>query len=198
MTEAARANNAERGPLVLVVMGVSGAGKTTVARELARRLGWAFEEGDTLHPAANVAKMYAGVPLTDADRKPWLAAVAAWIDHQLAAGLPGVITCSALKRAYRNVIIGQRQRVRLVYLGGTPGLLADRMANREGHFMPPSLLPSQLASLEVPGPDENPLIVDVTPSPGKIAESIIATLNSAWTTEQLGNTEASSGECHNF
>jgi ribose 5-phosphate isomerase A len=170
------------GPLVLVLMGVSGAGKTTVARELARRLGWAYEEGDALHPAANVAKMHAGVPLTDADRQPWLAAVAAWIDHQLAAGLPGVITCSALKRAYRNIIIGQRQRVRLVYLRGSADLLAQRAANRQGHFMPPSLLPSQLASLEEPGPDEHPLTVDVAPPPGEIAESIIANLHGVQTT----------------
>jgi ribose 5-phosphate isomerase A len=198
MTGAARGDRVEVGPLVLVVMGVSGAGKTTVAKELARRLGWAFEEGDALHPAANVAKMHAGVPLTDADRQPWLEAVAAWIDHQLAAGLPGIITCSALKRGYRNIIIGRRQHVRLVYLRGDPGLLADRMANREGHFMPPSLLPSQLASLEVPGRDENPLIVDVSPPPDRIAESIITMLNGARTTEQLANTEAPAGECHNF
>jgi ribose 5-phosphate isomerase A len=193
MTGAACGDREEVGPLVLVVMGVSGAGKTTIAKELARRLGWAFEEGDGLHPAANVAKMHAGVPLTDADRQPWLEAVAAWIDHQLAAGLPGIITCSALKRAYRNVIIGRRERVRLVYLRGSPDLLADRMANREGHFMPTSLLPSQLASLEVPGPDENPLIVDVAPPPGEIAESIITMLDDARTLEASANTGASAG-----
>ena len=96
------------GPPILVVMGVSGSGKTTVAQELAAKLGWPFEEGDALHPEANVAKMHAGIPLTDADRAPWLAAVAAWIDGQRKAGKPGIITCSALKRAYRDMIIGDR------------------------------------------------------------------------------------------
>ena len=99
-------------------MGVSGSGKTTIAEELAARLGWPFEEGDALHPEANVAKMHAGIPLTDADRLPWLERVAAWIDAQRAKKQPGIITCSALKRSYRKIVIGDRPEVRLVYLRG--------------------------------------------------------------------------------
>ena len=164
------------GPPVLVVMGVSGAGKTTVAEALAARLGWAFEEGDSLHPAANIAKMHAGIELTDVDRQPWLARVAAWIDGQLAAGQPGIITCSALKRAYRNIIVGDRPRVRLVYLRGNSALIAGRLAQRHGHFMPPGLLPSQFETLEEPGFDEDPLTVDIGAPAGEIAEAIIRVL----------------------
>jgi carbohydrate kinase (thermoresistant glucokinase family) len=167
------------GPPILVVMGVSGAGKTTVAQELAARLGWAVKEGDLLHPEANVAKMHAGIALTDADRWPWLEAVAAWIDSQRAAGRPGIITCSALKRAYRKVVVGDRPEVRLVYLRGSYDLIVDRLARRSGHFMPPSLLRSQFDTLEEPGPEEDPLIVDIGPSAGQIAESIIRTLGSS-------------------
>jgi carbohydrate kinase (thermoresistant glucokinase family) len=159
--------------LVLVVMGVSGAGKTSVAEALAARLGWTFQEGDGLHPAANIAKMRAGVPLTDADRTPWLAAVAAWVDDCRAAARPGVITCSALKRDYRDVLIGSRPDVRLVYLRGDRGLIANRLAQRQGHFMPASLLDSQFGALEAPGPDENPLIVDIGPPPEQLVETII-------------------------
>lgn len=161
------------GPLILVVMGVSGAGKTTVARELAARLGWPFEEGDDLHPAANVAKMHAGIPLTDADRAPWLHAVAAWIDAARAAGQPGIITCSALRRAYRAMVIGDRPNVRLVYLHGDPALLADRVSHRHGHFMPASLLASQLDTLEEPGPAERPLVVDVGRAPDEIVSAVV-------------------------
>ena len=165
-------------PLILVVMGVSGAGKTSISRELAARLNWTFEEGDLLHPASNVAKMHAGVPLTDADRQPWLAAVAAWVDGQRAAGLPGIVACSALKRAYRSIILGDRPRVRLVYLRGSASLIADRLAYRHGHFMPPNLLQSQFEALEEPGPEENPVIVDIGPPPSEIAEAIIRMLGS--------------------
>jgi ribose 5-phosphate isomerase A len=163
-------------PPVLVIMGVSGAGKTSIAQEIAARLGWVFEEGDSLHPAANVSKMHAGVPLTDADRLPWLASVAAWIDGQLAAQQPGIITCSALKRAYRSIVIGDRPSARLVYLRGSTGLIVERLAHRHGHFMPPDLLQSQFEALEEPGPDEDPLIVDIGPPPGEIAEMIIQML----------------------
>lgn len=166
-------------PLILVVMGVSGAGKTSVAEELAARLGWPFEEGDLLHPRENVAKMAMGVPLTDADRRPWLEAVAAWIDHQRAAGLAGVITCSSLKRAYRKVIIGDRPEVKLVYLHGDPSLIADRLARRGGHFMPPSLLQSQIDALEEPSADEDPLTIDIARTPEQIAQAIIDRLAGA-------------------
>jgi len=148
-------------PPITVIMGVSGSGKTTVARPLAARLGWPFEEGDGFHPPANIAKMKAGVPLTDADRAPWLAAIAAWIDGQAAAGQPGVVTCSALKRAYRDRLTEGRPQVRIVYLKGSRALIADRLAKRTHHFMPPSLLASQFAALEPPGPDEHPIVVDI-------------------------------------
>ena len=135
-------------PPVLVLMGVSGCGKSTVAALLAGRLGWDFEEGDDLHPAANVAKMAAGHPLDDADRRPWLAAVAAWIRQHTDAGRPGIITCSALKKSYRDVLRGDR--VMFVYLAGTREQIAARLAARHGHFMPPALLDSQFATLEPP------------------------------------------------
>lgn len=158
-------------------MGVSGSGKTTIARELASRLGWTFEEGDILHPQANVAKMHAGVPLDDADRAPWLNAVAAWIDRQRATNASGIITCSALKRSYRDIITGDRPDVRLVYLRGSYELIASRLAQRHGHFMPASLLKSQFDALEEPAADENPLMVDIGSTPGKIADSIIDRLH---------------------
>jgi ribose 5-phosphate isomerase A len=165
-------------PPILVLMGVSGAGKSTVARELAGRLGWSFEEGDALHPAANVAKMHAGVPLTDADRQSWLERVAAWIDGQRAKKQPGIITCSALKRSYRRIVIGARPEVRLVYLRGSRDLIAQRLAGRAGHFMPASLLQSQIDTLEEPQPDEDPLTVDVGAPAGQVADEIIRILGS--------------------
>ena len=161
---------------ILVVMGVSGAGKTTIAKILAARLGWSYEEGDALHPQSKIAKMKAGIPLTDADRQPWLARVAAWIDRQRQSGQSGIITCSALKRSYRDAIIGDRPDVRLVYLQGSYDLIAARIAQRHDHFMPASLLRSQFDTLEEPGPDENPLTVDIGRSPGQIADEIIRRL----------------------
>lgn len=166
-------------PLVLVVMGVSGAGKTTVAQALAQRLGWPLAEGDALHPEANIAKMRAGLPLDDADRRPWLESVAAWIDGQRARNQPGILTCSALARTYRREIIGARPDVGLVYLRGSRELIADRLARRSGHFMPSSLLPSQLDALEEPGHDEHPLVVDVGPPAAQVADAIVERLH-AW------------------
>jgi len=166
-------------PPILLIMGVSGSGKTTIALILAKRLGWRFEEGDALHPETNITKMKAGIPLTDADRRPWLAQVAAWIDRQCESREPGIITCSALKRSYRQIVIGRRKEVRLIYLRGTHEVIAARLANRRGHFMPASLLPSQLGTLEEPGPDEHPLTVDVGPSADEVAEEIIRRLTSA-------------------
>jgi ribose 5-phosphate isomerase A len=163
-------------PPILVIMGVSGTGKSTVARELTARLGWSFEEGDALHPEANVAKMHAGIPLTDADRQPWLERVAAWIDGQRAKKQPGIITCSALKRSYREIIIGDRPEVRLVYLRGGRDLIAEHLAGRRGHFMPASLLQSQFDTLEEPDPGEEPLTIDVGPPADQIAEEIIRLL----------------------
>jgi ribose 5-phosphate isomerase A len=172
-------------PPILVIMGVLGSGKTTIAKELAARLGWAFEEGDSLHPESNIAKMHAGIPLTDEDRRPWLERVAAWIDVQRARKQPGIITCSALKRSYRQIIIGARPEVRLVYLRGGWKLMAEHLAGRHGHFMPSSLLQSQIDTLEEPDPSEDPLIIDegAPPgrTPGQIAEEIIHLLGAAAT-----------------
>lgn len=162
--------------MVLVVMGVSGSGKTSVAESLVARLHWPLQEGDRLHPPENVEKMRSGTPLTDADRWPWLDRVAAWIDAQLEAGKSGIITCSALKRAYRERIIGGRAGVRLVYLYGDRTLLAARVAVRKHEYMPASLLDSQLATLEPPGPDENPISLDVAAPPDAIAEEVVAAL----------------------
>jgi gluconokinase len=159
-------------PVVLVVMGVSGCGKSTVAALLAGWLGWAFEEGDALHPAANVEKMAAGHPLTDDDRRPWLSRVSAWIDGRLDAGDNGIITCSSLKRAYRDVLDHRRAGVVFVYLAGDRDTIAARLAARQGHFMPTALLTSQFADLEEPGRDEPALRVDIGTSPPEIAQQI--------------------------
>jgi carbohydrate kinase (thermoresistant glucokinase family) len=161
---------------VVVVMGVSGSGKTTISALLAGRLHCEFEDADNLHPPANVEKMHDGTPLTDEDRWPWLRAVADWIDGTRRAGRCGVIACSALKRAYRALIIGDRPDVRLVYLQGDRTLIGRRMAARHGHFMPTSLLDSQFAALEEPGPDETPIIVSVEPRPNEIVDRILAAL----------------------
>jgi carbohydrate kinase (thermoresistant glucokinase family) len=156
-------------PLVLVLMGVSGSGKSTVALELQRVLHWPFQEGDDLHPRANVEKMRAGRPLDDVDRRPWLQAVAHWIDERLAAHEPGIITCSNLKRAYRQITIGNRKGVRLVFLKGDEQVIHDRIVKRRHQYMPSSLLRSQFETLEEPGEDEHPVIVTVRCS---IAESV--------------------------
>ena len=162
------------GTLVLVVMGVSGVGKTTVARALARRLQATFADGDDFHPPANVAKMSTGTPLTDADRGPWLDAIAAWIDARRAAGQRGVIACSALKRGYRAVLVGDRPDVAIVYLRGPKALIANRMSGRRNHFMPPGLLDSQIATLEPPEADEHPITVDAALPPKRIVEAVVA------------------------
>ncbi|WP_459675399.1 gluconokinase [Acidisoma sp. 7E03] len=138
----------------LIVMGVSGSGKSTIAADLAQRLGWPMIEGDDLHPAANIAKMSQGIPLTDADRTPWLETIAARIDDWRRAGQQGVVTCSSLKRAYRDILRAGHKDVRFVYLNGSYDLLYGRMQHRTRHFMPPALLQSQFDTLEVPGPDE--------------------------------------------
>jgi gluconokinase len=163
-------------PAVLVLMGVSGCGKTTVAQILSAHLGWPYEEGDALHPAANVAKMAAGHPLDDADRAPWLAKVADWVDERLDAGESGVITCSSLKRSYRALIGRRGAGVEFVYLHGSRELIAARLADRHGHYMPASLLDSQFATLEEPGPDEPALRVEIGEPPEAIAHDIIQAL----------------------
>jgi len=162
--------------LIAVVMGVAGVGKTTVGRALAAAMGCDFVDGDDLHPASNVAKMSAGEPLTDADRAPWLAAVAAQVDAWRAAGDCGVVTCSALKRAYQAVVVGARSDVRLVYLAASPVLVRARMEGRRGHFMPVSLLESQFADLEPPGADERPIVVDASRPVAEIVAAVAAAL----------------------
>ena len=161
---------------VAVVMGVSGSGKTTIATGIAHALGWSLLEGDTLHPAANVAKMQSGTPLNDEDRWPWLRAIATAIDAQRAQRRSLVVACSALKRAYRDVLIGERRDVVLVYLRGNKALIAERMAARKGHFMPPALLDSQLATLEEPGEDERPIVVSVAGTPEAAVAAAVAKL----------------------
>lgn len=164
--------------MIAVVMGVSGAGKTTIGIALAHRLGWRLQEGDDLHPPENVAKMRAGIPLDDCGRAPWLHAVAARIDQWRERGEAGIITCSALKRRYRDVIIGNRPGVRLVHLTAPPSLIAERLSRRHGHFMPASLLESQLQTLEPPGPDEHALTVSADAPVVDIVERIAASLTS--------------------
>jgi gluconokinase len=164
-------------PSVVIVMGVSGSGKSTIGTLLAGRLQWEFEDGDWFHPAANVDKMHKGIPLTDDDRSPWLGAIAAWIDKTRGAGGHGVIACSVLKRRYRDVLIGDRADARLVYLKGSEELIARRIATRHEHFMPPSLLHSQFVALEEPGPDENPITISIEPGPSEIVAQILSALN---------------------
>ena len=163
-------------PVVLVVMGVSGAGKSTIATILAERLGWTFEEGDSLHPTVNVEKMSAGIPLTDEDRWPWLAKVADWIDGRLDTGESGVITCSALKRSYRNVINRRGVGVEFVYLALDRVDLEERVESRRNHFMPPTLLDSQLDTLEPPGATEPAIEVDAGADAQLVVDRIMRAL----------------------
>ena len=163
-------------PSILVVMGVSGSGKSTIGTLLAIQLHWEFEDGDWFHPARNIDKMHAGIPLTDEDRAPWLIAIADFIDQARLSGKHAVVACSALKRRYRTVIIGNRPDVRLVYLKGDVELIGRRIAARHEHFMPQSLLQSQFDALEEPGPDEHPLVVSVEPRPREIVAKILDAL----------------------
>jgi gluconokinase len=163
-------------PSILVVMGVSSSGKSTVGTLLAGQLHWEFEDGDWFHPARNIDKMHAGIPLTDEDRAPWLIAIADFIDQARLSGKRVVVACSALKRRYRTVIIGNRPDVQLIYLKGDMELIGRRFAARHEHFMPPSLLQSQFDALEEPGPDENPIVVSIEPRPREIVAAIVDAL----------------------
>jgi gluconokinase len=173
--------DAGQAPCALIVMGVSGSGKSTIADRLGERLGWRYEDGDKFHPASNVAKMKAGHPLTDEDRWPWLQAIAAEIDRVCKAGDHVVIACSALKRTYRDILVHGRRDVRLVYLKGSQQLIADRLAQRKGHFMPAGLLDSQFATLEPPADSEDPVTVSIDASVETIVDDIV---------HQLGNLPA--------
>lgn len=149
-------------PCILLVTGVSGSGKSTIGSLLAQRLGWRYAEADDFHPEANLAKMVAGLPLDDADRRPWLANIAAWIDESTATGQPAVVSCSALKRAYRDVLRANRPNVRLIYLDADKQTIRARLSARRGHFFPAALLDSQFTVLEPPTDDEHPYRVPVT------------------------------------
>ena len=162
-------------PAVIVVMGVASSGKTSLGERLAERLGWPFRDADSFHPPENVAKMAGGTPLNDADRAPWLAAIAAWIDAERAAGGHAIIACSALKRAYRDVL--REPNVIFVHLEGSRQQLSARMRARLDHFMPASLLDSQLATLEPLEDDELHLTLNIGATPAVLAQQIIDKLN---------------------
>jgi carbohydrate kinase (thermoresistant glucokinase family) len=160
--------------MIVVVAGVAASGKSTVGRMIADRLGWPFTDADSLHPVANVAKMHAGQPLTDVDRRPWMAAVAERIDGYLEAGQPAVLACSLLKRSYRDQLTADRPTVRIVFLDVSRAELTRRLSARHGHFFPATLLDSQLADLEPPQPAERRLVVtEVGQSPAVIADEVI-------------------------
>ena len=159
----------------LVVMGVAGCGKSTVAEELARRLGWELAEGDDFHPEANIAKMSSGTPLTDEDRWPWLDLIAEWTAEQDGAGKNTVVTCSALRRIYRDRLRNAPGRTLFVHLVGSPELLEHRLSSRSGHFMPPTLLPSQLATLEPPDP-AGVMVVDGGCDTDSVVTAIVSAL----------------------
>ncbi len=164
-------------PVILIVAGVSGSGKTTIGALLAGRLRWQFADADTFHPEANVAKMRAGTPLTDADREPWLRAITSWIDERIAAGQSAVVTCSALKRAYRDFLLDGRPAAVMVFLRVSRETLEQRLTSRPDHFFPEKLLESQLDTLEPPAPDErvHPVLAE-----GDVAQTAAAIIAGLW------------------
>jgi len=166
------------GPIVVVVMGVSGSGKSTVGKALAEQLGCSYFDADDFHAPDAVAKMKSGQPLDDRDRMPWLGRIAQKIETLVADDESGVISCSALKRAYRDILFDgiPRARIALVYLRGSYDLIRGRLAARQGHFMPPSLLESQFAQLEEPRADEQPIKIDIAPAPDAITAAILREL----------------------
>lgn len=165
-----------KAPCALIVMGVSGSGKSTVAEALGERLGWRFEDGDSFHPASNVAKMKAGHPLTDEDRWPWLNAIADEIARVCDKGGHVIIACSALKHVYRDVLLRGRDDVRFVFLKGSRELIAERLAQRKGHFMPPGLLTSQFDTLEPPEAGEHVITVSIDETVEAIVDGVLRQL----------------------
>jgi carbohydrate kinase (thermoresistant glucokinase family) len=163
--------------MIVVVAGVSGSGKSTVGSLLASRLGWPFTDADALHPAASIAKMAAGHPLTDADRRPWLAAVAARMDAYAAAGESAVLACSALRRSYRDELLAGRPGARMVFLEVSRETLETRLRARHGHFFPAVLLDSQFAALEPPQPEEHVLVLEASLPPDQAVDEIIRRLD---------------------
>jgi gluconokinase len=164
--------------MIVVVAGVAGSGKTTIGVQLARRLGWTFADGDSFHPAANVAKMRAGIPLTDADRGPWLAAIGAWMDDIIASSQSAVLACSALKRSYRENLLGGRAQAVMVFLVVSREQDESRVSQRKGHFFAEPLLASQFAALELPDPAEQRVypVPTTDQQPGQLTSEIIARL----------------------
>lgn len=165
--------------MILIVGGVSGSGKTTVGAMLAGRMGWRFADADDFHPEANVVKMRSGIPLTDEDRIPWLRAIAAWMDDRIAAGESAVVACSALKRSYRDLLLDGRADAMMVLLDVPRAELERRLASRHGHFFPERLLDSQLATLELPAPDEAVVTLPVAGSIGETADRVLAAVKEA-------------------
>jgi gluconokinase len=162
--------------MIVVVAGIAGSGKTTVGELLAERMGWVFADGDRFHPPANVAKMHAGIPLTDADRVPWLKAIGVWLDEQAAAGRSAVLACSALKRSYRDLLLGGRPRVKMVFLVIDHDDDEARLNRRVGHFFPEKLLDSQFAALELPEPEEGVYLVPAVGTPEEITDMVMGDL----------------------
>jgi carbohydrate kinase (thermoresistant glucokinase family) len=171
--------------MIVVVAGVSGSGKSTVGALLAGRLGWPFTDADALHPAANIAKMRAGHPLSDADRRPWLAAVAARMDEYAAAGESAVLACSALKQSYREELLAGRPGARMVFLHASRDMLEARLRARHGHFFPAALLDSQFADLESPQPAERILVLESTLPPDQAVDEIIGRLHLSPSQEKM-------------
>jgi gluconokinase len=161
--------------MVVIVMGVAGAGKSTIGRALAASLGWEFHDGDDLHSEESKRKMQRGEALTDLDRGPWIIAVRQVVQAMLSSGINGVVACSALKQSYRDQIIGDPTSVKLVYLKGSERLIGERLAGRIGHFMNPELLQSQFDTLEEPGAHDA-IVVDVAAAPEAIVDAIRAQL----------------------
>ncbi|TDC94311.1 gluconokinase [Actinomadura sp. 7K507] len=163
-------------PRVVLIAGVSGSGKTTIGTKLAESLGWDYAEADSFHSQANIDKMSAGHPLTDADRLPWLNSIAAWIDDRLEIDRPGVVSCSALKRKYRDILAGDREKVAMVLLDGDRDTIAARMKDRKGHFFSATLLDTQFADLELPSPDEDVVTAPITGTPEETVTHILTAL----------------------
>jgi len=160
----------------VIVMGVSGSGKSTIAEGIAERTGWTFAEADEFHPQANIAKMEAGTPLTDEDRWPWLEALGAWMREQSVSGASTVITCSALRRPYRDLLRTGLDSLDFIHLDGPADVIRERMGSRKGHFMPPELLQSQLDTLEALEPDESGVVLDIRGTPDKLIDEAVAWL----------------------
>ena len=173
------ASRAGQEPDIVVVMGVAGSGKTTVAKGIAVSMNWLFAEGDAFHPEANVEKMHSGVPLTDEDRWPWLRLIGDWMSEQEEAGVSAVVTCSALRRVYRDLLRENRPAVRFCHMTPPEAEIADRLEHRAGHYMPPSLLPSQLATLEPLEPDEPGVTVSGHGSQTEVLDRVLHALGLA-------------------